>query len=82
MKTKLTLKLDNEVITRAKMYAQIHKISLSKMVEQYFKSLGAENKKNHKKYSPLIQELSGIIHLDFDHNLENDYINFLNKKYK
>jgi len=35
METKLTLRLNDNVIKRAKVYARSHKISLSKMIESY-----------------------------------------------
>ena len=39
METKLTLRLNDSVIKRAKIYAKSHKISLSKMIESYLDSL-------------------------------------------
>ena len=38
MDTKLTLRLNDNVIERAKIYARNHKISLSKMIESYLDS--------------------------------------------
>ena len=82
METKLTLKLDKAIISRAKTYAKKKQISLSKMVELYFKSLTEEDGKPEKKYSPLVQELSGIIDLNKENNIKDDYTNYLNEKYK
>lgn len=82
METKLTLKLDKNVISKAKIYAQKKKISLSKIVELYFKSLTEDNEDDRQKYSPLVHELSGIINLDNSSSLKDDYIDFLNEKYK
>ena len=56
MDTKLTLKLDPDIINRAKNYAAKHGTSLSAMVENYFESLTAKKK---KKY--LSDELAGCI---------------------
>lgn len=39
MNTKLTLKLDKSVIEQAKKYASSHKLSLSKMIESYLKTV-------------------------------------------
>jgi len=39
MEAKLTLRLNDKVIERAKKYARSHKISLSKMVESYLDSI-------------------------------------------
>ncbi len=60
MTTKLTLTLDNETIEAAKEYAKKNKISLSKLVEFYFKSL-TSSFVNYNENIPLItKELSGI----------------------
>ena len=60
METKLTLKLDNDVIISAKKYAKNNNKSLSGIVEDYFRNL-ANEKKVSKKYPPLIEKMSGII---------------------
>ena len=39
MGTKLTLRLNDNVIERAKIYARNHKVSLSKMIESYLDSV-------------------------------------------
>ncbi|MCL2220133.1 MAG: DUF6364 family protein [Chitinispirillia bacterium] len=60
METKLTLKLDRSVIDSAKEYAKNSHKSLSKLVEDFFKSLAYENSPP-EKYPLLIENLSGII---------------------
>jgi hypothetical protein len=60
METKLTLKLDQRVIHSAQKYAENNNRSLSKLVEDYFKSLLSENT-SEEEYPPLIEKLSGII---------------------
>ena len=81
MDTKLTIKLDNDVISRAKRYAQHRKTSLSKMIESYLESITAQKSKN-KEISPLVESLSGVIHLDNDFDYKNDYSKYLTEKYK
>ena len=79
METKLTLKLDQSVIHSAKKYAENHNRSLSKIVEDYFRNLISENA-SQKKYSPLVEELSGVIS---EKNLMNiDYVSYLEQKYE
>ena len=79
METKLTLKLDQSVIQSVKIYAQNNNRSLSKLVEDYFKNLISENEPK-KHYSPLVEELSGVIS---EKDLKNiDYINYLEHKYE
>ncbi|MDR2869669.1 MAG: DUF6364 family protein [Deferribacteraceae bacterium] len=77
METKLTLKLDSAVIESAKIYAEEHKRSLSKLVEDYFRNLVLENKTT--TYSPLVEELSGVIS---EKAANADYISYLEKKYE
>ena len=45
MNTKLTIKLDDEVISRAKKYAKHRKTSLSRMIESYLDSVTKPNSK-------------------------------------
>ena len=64
METKLTLKLDQKVIKSAKIYAESNKKSLSKLVEDFFRSLVSENSPPGEYppyYPPLIEKLSGVI---------------------
>jgi hypothetical protein len=81
MDTKLTLRLRKSVIERAKQYAQNHRISLSKMIESYLESITAQKAKS-AEISPLVESLSGVIHLDNDFDYKNDYSNYLTEKYK
>jgi hypothetical protein len=81
METKLTLRLKKRVIERAKDYAHIHNISLSKIVESYLESI-TKQKTPATEISPLVESLSGVIHLDENFDLRNDYSNYLSKKYK
>ncbi|MCP6727630.1 MAG: DUF6364 family protein [Patescibacteria group bacterium] len=60
MATKLTLTLDNETIEVAKKYAKKYKISLSKLVEFYFKSLTSSFENHNENVPPITKELSGI----------------------
>jgi hypothetical protein len=60
METKLTLKLDQSVITSAKKYAENNNRSLSRLVEDYFKNLSSETAQE-EDYPPLIKKLSGIL---------------------
>ncbi len=60
MNTKLTLRLDNVLIKQAKKAAQSKGVSLSRIVEDYFKSLTIQEKKEVEE-SPILSEISGII---------------------
>ena len=62
METKLTIRLKESVIKRAKIYARSHKISLSKMIESYLDSI-TKDKKTEIEITPLVKSLSGVIDL-------------------
>ena len=81
MDTKLTLKLNQDIIEKAKEYAKEKRISLSVLIENYLQKITTEEK-TKKKITPLVKSLSGIIDLpeDFDHKKE--YTDHLLKKYK
>jgi predicted nucleic acid-binding protein len=78
MNTKLTLNLDTEIISEAKTYAKRHKVSLSKLIENYLNSLTRESKKQ-SSVSALVESLTGIIPNDFDERKE--YRDHIDKKY-
>ncbi|MCE5330111.1 DUF6364 family protein [bacterium] len=58
MITKLTLTLDNEIIEAAKAYAKENNMSLSGIVELYFRTLSSET--GNDRIPPITKELSGI----------------------
>lgn len=83
METKLTLRLNDSVIERAKLYARSHKISLSKMIESYLDSLTKEKGKEKKiSITPLVESLSGVIDLPADFDYKKEYGDYLIEKYK
>ncbi|MCO5262934.1 MAG: DUF6364 family protein [Lentimicrobium sp.] len=83
METKLTLRLNDNVIERAKNYARRHKISLSKMIESYLDSI-TKQKEDEKKIpiTPLVDSLSGVIDLPADYDYKRNYRDYLENKYK
>jgi len=80
METKLTLKLDKKVIQSVKKYAQSNNKSLSKLVENFFRNLVSETESKNELYSPLVEELSGVLS---EKDLQGlDYVGFLEAKYE
>jgi len=61
MDAKLTLKIDNKVITKAKSYARKKKTSVSKLVEEYLEFITEKPKVSSIEITPLVKSLSGII---------------------
>ena len=81
MDTKLTLKLEETVIEKAKKYAKNHRTSLSKLIENYLLNI-TNDKQKEEKITPLVKSLSGIINLSKDYDHKKDYSDFLLNKYK
>jgi len=81
MDKKLTLSLNEQVIEQAKIYAQNHQISLSRLVESYLHSL-IENKTEDIKITPLVESLSGVVDIPQDFDFRNDYTDYLLDKYR
>ena len=78
MQAKLTLEMDKDVIESMKCYAANNKKSLSRLVEDFFKT-SIEETKDTISISPLVKELTGIIS---EKDMDNaDYIDYLEKKY-
>ena len=80
MDTKLTIKLDNDVITRAKKYAQHRRTSLSKMIESFLDSV-TKNEHDDIEITPLVKSLSGVIKVPEDFDYKNERTDYLIKKY-
>jgi hypothetical protein len=81
MDTKLTLKLDKQVIRRAKQYAQKKNISLSQLIEGYLDKITAPNKGDDEGITPLVKSLSGVIKLPKNYDSGKAYRGHLTKKY-
>jgi len=81
MDSKLTLKLNNSVIERAKQYARDHDISLSKLIENYLQAITLEEDRGGMEISPLVKSLTGVIELK-DESYKKKYSNYLAKKYQ
>lgn len=65
MATKLTLTLNDKVIESAKKYSKKNNISLSKLVEYYFKNIvTADAKDTNDDLPPITKALSGITKFD------------------
>ena len=82
METKLTLRLDEEIIKSAKKYAKKNKISVSKMVSGYLQALTDPDEEIYS-ISPIVKELSGIIPPEIDtSSLVDEYHAHLQEKHR
>jgi hypothetical protein len=82
MDTKLTLKLNQEVIEKAKQYASEKKLSLSRLVENYLNSLTSDKPNNDLQISPFVKSLSSGIKIPDDYDYKKDRADYLEQKHK
>ena len=61
MTTKLTLSVDHSLIAQANAYAKNNGTSVSKMVEQYLRSVLKSSKDTVKSKSDILDALTGIL---------------------
>ena len=79
MDSKLTLKLNESVIERAKQYASCKRLSLSRLIENYLDSLTQE-KEDGFEISPLVKSISSGKSIPLDFDCKKEYIDYLDKK--
>lgn len=82
MDSKLTLKLNKDVIERAKQYAAEKKISLSRLIESYLQSLTSDTETNEIEISPFVKSISTGVSIPNDLDYKKEYSDHLMKKYK
>lgn len=82
MDTKLTLKLNQEIIEKAKDYASHKKMSLSRIVEAYLQSLTSEDESHEFEISPFVKSISSGTEIPADLDYKREYSDYLIEKYK
>ncbi len=85
MDTKLTLKLDKNVIDRAKEYAASQERSLSGIIESYLKSLIIKDKAQSIadiEISPFVKSLRTGVNIPVDFDYKKEYGDYLAEKYR
>ena len=88
MQTKLTLRLDSELIERAKTWARANDTSLSEAVAQYFSLLPQPNTEpDPSKLSPWVRRLMGAARVPgkrppTDEEIREQYTDYLEQKYR
>ena len=79
MNTKLTLRLEEELIKVAKNHANLTGKSVSQMVADYFYLLDKKSSKKKVQLSPIVKSLKGSLkNTEID---ESDYKSYLEDKY-
>lgn len=77
-----TLKLDQEVIEKAKVYASEKKLSLSRLIENYLNSLTSDKSTAELEISPFVKSLSSGVKIPADYDYREDRGDYLDQKYK
>ncbi len=81
MDSKLTLKLDREVIEKAKRYAKRQGVSLSQLVESYLRRLAEAEEPLQKERTGIAAELAGLFAGVEIGDAKEEYVDYLIKKY-
>ncbi|MEX0996113.1 MAG: DUF6364 family protein [Flavobacteriaceae bacterium] len=82
MDTKLTLKLNREVIEKAKQYASNKKMSLSRLVEAYLNSLTSNKESNGFEISSFVKSIATGSSIPLDLDYKEEYGDYLKQKHK
>ncbi|MCH6233120.1 DUF6364 family protein [Cognataquiflexum rubidum] len=85
MDAKLTLKLNKDVIDKAKEYASSQNRSLSRMIESYLKSLVEKENPTSEEdsdISPFVKSMRTGVKIPADYDYKKSYGDYLSEKYK
>ncbi len=80
MQNKLTLRLDDRLIRRAKAIAKRRGKSVSQMVAEYFRLLGSQSSRDAEELTPTVQSLKGVLkgpgldREDYRQHVEDKYL--------
>jgi hypothetical protein len=79
MSSKLTLYIEDDVIEHVKSYAKIHKLSVSKVVNNFLTLLKEHKPEQETAHAPLTDSLQGV--LKEERLSKEDYHKYLEEKY-
>lgn len=85
MDTKLTVKLDGNIIERAKAYASRRKMSLSRVIENQLNLITREDYTDEIEISPYVKSISSSKSIPDNRDwkeLRADYIDYLDQKHR
>lgn len=83
MDTKLTLKLNQEIIEKAKVYAAQKKVSLSRIIENYLNSLTTDTKNDDSiEISPFVKSIKTGNSIPVELDDKKEYAERLLNKHK
>ncbi|RHJ91445.1 DUF6364 family protein [Parabacteroides bouchesdurhonensis] len=85
MDTKLTLKLNSDVISQAKEYARSKEQSLSKLVESYLNSLTQQSTAvecDDDEITPFVKSFRTGVKVPLDADYKQAFTNYMEEKYR
>ena len=82
MDKKLTLKLNEETIEKAKIYASERKISLSKLIETYLKNLTSDQNSSEIEISSFVKSIATGVEIPTDLDYRKEYRDYQIKKHQ
>lgn len=82
MDTKLTLKLNKQIIEKAKEYASNKQMSLSRIVESYLQSLTSDKNESELEISPFVKSITTGVDIPSNLDMKEEYSEHLLQKYK
>lgn len=82
MDTKLTLKLNRQVILKAKKYAAQQNISLSRFIEAYLQAVTSEIESDEFEISPFVRSIATGVEIPLDIDPKKEYSDYLMEKHK
>lgn len=80
MRSKLTLRIKNQVLEKANQYASRNNTTISRLVENYLSGLPEINQ-GTEYITSTVKSLSGVISMPKNFNYKRAYGEFLRKKY-
>lgn len=81
MNTKLTLTIEQKVVSRAKAYAKRKGHSLSEIIENYLKVITQDSLKSDIEMTPIVKSLRGSFKAPSNFNYKKELSKSLSKKY-
>jgi hypothetical protein len=81
MNTKLTLTIEQKVVSKAKVYAKRKGHSLSNLIENYLKVITQDSLKSDIEMTPIVKSLRGSFKAPTNFNYKKELSKSISKKY-
>lgn len=84
METELTIKIDENILENVEKYTQENKITISELIEKFFKSVTADKSEANKSFeiTPFVQSLKTGVKIPENFDEKELYSKYLEEKHK